>query len=64
MAYAVGVVLALTLCARVSEGHFSSGITFVLVLLGKCTPARGLRQVLFPIYVHLIPIELTTKPLG
>lgn len=43
MAYAIGVVLALTLCARVSEGHFSSGITLVLVAMRKCTPIRGLR---------------------
>ncbi|KAK7685270.1 hypothetical protein QCA50_011633 [Cerrena zonata] len=66
MAYAIGVVLALTLCSRVSEGHFSSGITLVMVALRKCTPARGLRLIIAQIlgaYIACMLIYVQYKDL-
>lgn len=49
MAYCIGVVLALVLCARVSDGHFSSGITLVMVAFRKCPPLKGLRYLVVSI---------------
>ncbi|CAL1708026.1 unnamed protein product [Somion occarium] len=66
MAYCIGVVLALVLCARVSDGHFSSGITLVMVAFRKCPPLKGLRLIIAQIlgaYIACLLIYVQYKDL-
>ncbi|KAH9947633.1 aquaporin-like protein [Amylocystis lapponica] len=45
VAYAVGIMLALVVCMPTSRGHFNCAFTVGAVLIGACTPIRGLRLI-------------------
>ncbi|CCM00974.1 uncharacterized protein FIBRA_03022 [Fibroporia radiculosa] len=42
VAYAVGIVLALTVCLPTSQGHANPAFTIYAMARGHCTPLRGL----------------------
>jgi len=45
VAYGMGIVVALVVCAATSGGHFSPAVTIVHVLFNGCPPTKAARLV-------------------
>ncbi|KZT05286.1 aquaporin-like protein [Laetiporus sulphureus 93-53] len=45
IAYAVGIVMALTICLTTSHGHANPAFTICAMIAGKCSPTRALRLI-------------------
>lgn len=45
VAYGLGIVIALVVCAATSGGHFSPAVTIVHVLFNRCPPTKAARLV-------------------
>ncbi|KAI0785554.1 aquaporin-like protein [Abortiporus biennis] len=50
VAYAVGIVMALSLCVSTSGGHINPAVTITATIFGQCTPGKAARLIISQIF--------------